>query len=202
MDSRSVGCGAPVGSGCGDLEQAARAPSRMKATILRATSRTEFRLRFRSTSRTVLSPSPLSPQGVLAVEYRFECGLRFLRQMVGLSIVRELVRNNVGLEGQYGMRDQGSRVSVAANEFCRLSESQVDEVVEDQHLAVAIRTSADANGRRFDLSRNHGRDFAWNAFKHNTGHAGAVKRDRIPHKLLDAVQSLALNFIAAHHIDR
>src|SRR5260370_13230590 len=104
--------------------------------------------------------------------------------MVGLSIVRELMRNHVRLERQYGLRDQGSRVSVMANKFCRLSESQVDEVVEDQHLAVAIRTSADANGRRFDLSRNHGRDFAWNAFSHNARHAGPGHRARIPHNLL------------------
>src|SRR6266481_7820469 len=111
--------------------------------------------------------------------------------MVGLSIVRELMRNHVSLEGQYGLCDQGSRVPVAANEFCRLSERQIDEVVENQHLAVAIWTSADADSRRFDLSRNHGRNFARNAFKHNAGHAGAVERDRIAHELLDAVQSLA-----------
>ncbi len=90
---------------------------------------------------------------MLAVEYRFECGLRFFRQVIGLSVVRELMRNHVGLEGQYGFRDQRGGVSIAANEFRRMSKRQVDQVVEDQHLAIAIRPGADADGRRFNLER-------------------------------------------------
>ena len=33
-------------------------------------------------------------------------------------------------------------------------------------------------------------------------HPRAVQRDRIAHELLDGVQRLALNFVAAHHVDR
>ena len=83
-----------------------------------------------------------------------------------------------------------------------MPERQIDQVVEDQHLAIAIRPGADADGWRFDLGRDHGRDFARNAFEINASHAGAIERNRIAHELLDRVQRLALNLVAAHDVDR
>src|SRR5580658_5868622 len=131
IDSRPVGCRGFVawvstgGAGWG-LEQATRAPSRVKATTTCTTSRTLVR---KLIGTTFLRP-PLSPHRMLAEEYRFKCGLRFFRQVVGLIVVRELVRSDVGLEGQYGLRDQRGGVSVAADEFRWLSKRQVDEIVE------------------------------------------------------------------------
>src|SRR5450432_2900350 len=83
-----------------------------------------------------------------------------------------------------------------------MPERQVDEVVEDQHLTIAIGASANANRWRFDFSRDHGGDFAGNAFEIDAGHAGAIERDRIAHELLDGIQSLALNLVASHDVDR
>ena len=79
------------------------------------------------------------------MEYRFECGLRLSWQVVGLGIVRELVRNYIRLESQQRFRDQGGGVSVAAHEFRGMPERQVDQGVEDQHLAIAIRAGPDAD---------------------------------------------------------
>ena len=56
-----------------------------------------------------------------------------------------------------------------------------EQVVDDQHLRVAIGAGADADGGRFDFRGNHGCDLARNAFKHNAADAGAVERNRIAH---------------------
>src|ERR1022692_2315877 len=111
-------------------------------------------------ARTYFLRSLLSPHRALAVKYGFECGLRVLRQMVRLAIVRKLVRGNVSLERQHRIRDQRGRVPIAADKFCRMPKRQVDQIVEDQHLAIAIRASADANRRRFDFRGDHGRHLA------------------------------------------
>ena len=54
----------------------------------------------------------------------------------------------------------------------------------------------------FDFGRDHGRDFARNAFEINAGHASAVESDRIAHELLDRRQIFALHLVAAHHVHR
>ena len=46
------------------------------------------------------------------------------------------------------MRDLGGSVSVAAYEFCRRPEGQVQDVMEDEHLAIAAGAGADADRRR------------------------------------------------------
>src|SRR4029077_9838995 len=99
---------------------------------------------------------PLSLHCVLAVKYRLQCGLRFFRQMVGLGITRELMRRDVRLEAQHRLRSQGGGVRVAANECCWMPERQVDEVMENQHLAIAIGAGADSDGTLFNLVGDHG----------------------------------------------
>ena len=136
------------------------------------------------------------------MDYRFECVLRIFRQVVALSVAWELVRDNISLERQHGLRDQRGGVSVAAYEFCRMPEREVDQVVEDQHLSIAIWPGANADRRRFDFSRDHGGNFARNPFEIDAGHASAIKRDRIAHELLDGVQRFALNFVPSHDVDR
>src|SRR5713226_8143051 len=86
-------------------------------------------------------PPDLSPERLLTMQHRFQRGLRFLRQVVGLAVVRKLVRNHVRFESQHRLRDQRGGISVASNEFRRMPKRQIDQVVEDEHLAVAIRAS-------------------------------------------------------------
>src|SRR5271154_2675617 len=74
--------------------------------------------------------------------------------------------------------------------------------MEDQHLAIAIRTRANADRGRLNFGCDHSRDFARNALKIDTSDAGTIERDRIAHKLLDGIQSLALDFITPHYIHR
>ena len=72
------------------------------------------------------------------MKYRFERRLRIFGQMIGLGVRRKLASGNVGFEGLYGLRDQRRRVSVTPNELGGRAERQVDQIVEDQHLAIAI----------------------------------------------------------------
>ena len=83
-----------------------------------------------------------------------------------------------------------------------MAKGQIEQIVEHQHLAVAIRSGADADGGSVDLGRDHGGDFARDAFEIHAGHAGAVERDSIAHELFDAAERLALHLVAAHHVDR
>lgn len=82
MDSSPVDCRVSGAGACvcaGGLEQATRAPSRRQMNSIRTKFRTHVLRRL------------LSPHSLLAVEYRFKCGLRFFRQVVRLSVTRELV---------------------------------------------------------------------------------------------------------------
>ena len=45
-----------------------------------------------------------------------------------------------------GLADQRAGVGVAADKFCRGREGEVEEIVEDEDLAVAIGSGADADG--------------------------------------------------------
>src|ERR1019366_3636354 len=126
------------------LEHPSSAPNSISVTVSCRMSRTVPRTMPCTISRTTFFSTHHYRCMACLREYRFECGLCFLRQVVGFSVVRELMRNHVGLEGQYGFRNQRGGVSVAANEFRRMSKRQVDQVVEDKHLPIAIRPGADA----------------------------------------------------------
>jgi len=71
------------------------------------------------------------------VEYRFQRGLRFFRQVVRLGVVWELVGNDISLERQHSFRDQRGGVSIAANESCGMPEPRVDEVSESKNASSA-----------------------------------------------------------------
>ena len=83
-----------------------------------------------------------------------------------------------------------------------MAKGQIQNVVEHQHLPIAIRPGADADGGRLDLGRNHGRDFARDAFEQMQATPAAIERHGVAHELLDAAEVFALHLVAAHHVDR
>ena len=52
------------------------------------------------------------------------------------------------------------------------------------------------------LLRDHRRHFARNAFQHDAARSGAFQRERVMHQLLDRLQRLALDLVAAHGMHR
>src|SRR5712691_9770445 len=122
--------------------------------------------------------------------------------MVGLLVRWILARYHVGTEAMHRVADQRGRVGIAAHKFGRWAEGQVQDVVEDEYLAIALRSSADADGWSCHFRRDHGGDFARNAFEINAGHTGAIECYRIAHELLDGSERLALHLVAAHHVHR
>src|SRR6266700_6392500 len=98
------------------------------------------------------------------------------------------------------MRDFSGSIAVAAHEFCRRAEGQVQDVVKDEHLAIAPWSSADPNCRSGDLASDEVGYFAGNSFQENAGYTGAVESGCVPHELFDVGQRLALDLVSAHAV--
>ena len=107
----------------------------------------------------------LSPHRPLALEYCIERGPGFLRQMIGLCICRILPSGYIVAKALYCIGDESFRVTIAMHELCRRPESQIKNIVNHQHLAIAVRPGSDADGRRFNFSGNDVRNFTRNAFQ-------------------------------------
>src|SRR5579871_6196589 len=144
----------------------------------------------------------LSPHGLFAGQYHLERSARVFREMIRLVVGRILQRLHVGLESLHRFADHGGGVAVAAHELGGRSERQVEQVVEDEYLAVALGAGANADGGRVDFGGDHRRHFARDAFEYQAADAGAVQSDGIAHELLDVAERLALHFVSAHDIDR
>src|SRR5581483_11017766 len=99
------------------------------------------------------------------------------------------------------MGDESGRISIASYELCGRPERQVQNVVENEYLAIALRSSANADRRRADFSRDHCGDLARNTFEVQACHSGPVQRYGISHKLFDSTQVLSLNLVAPHYVD-
>src|SRR5262249_9243121 len=75
-------------------------------------------------------------------------------------------------------------------------------VVEDQHLSIALRSSADADGGRGDFARDHGCHLARHTFQHHRKHSGALERDCVFHEPFNTGEVFALNLVPAHLVQR
>src|SRR5579864_872126 len=98
------------------------------------------------------------------------------------------------------MSDFGGCVPVAADEFRRRPEGQVQDVVEHKHLAVAARAGANADRRSANFAGDHVGNFARNSLQENAGDSGTVERGGITHEVFDIAKRLALYLESAHTV--
>ena len=96
---------------------------------------------------------PLLTHHPLTLLDRFERGTSVLWQMVRLRIRRIVAFHHIAAECLDRFRNQRSRVRIAPHKFRRRSESEIDQIMEDQDLAIAIRAGANSDGRAFRLPR-------------------------------------------------
>ena len=80
-------------------------------------------------------------------------------------------------------------------------EGEVEEVVEDEDLAVAVGAGADADGGDAGLRGDAGGEFAGDAFEDDGDGAGVFERAGVGGEAVDGVEGLALHAIAAHAVD-
>ena len=78
---------------------------------------------------------------------------RFLGQMIRLRVGGIDARLHIVFERLHRVADHRAQIGVAANELGRRREGQSQQIVEDQHLAIAIRAGADADGRDLQFVR-------------------------------------------------
>ena len=84
----------------------------------------------------------------------FACAERILgraRKMVGLGVGGKGAAANVIAIGVNGLRDEFACVAITTHKFGRQIKCEAGEIVEDQDLAIALRTSANADGRAWQL---------------------------------------------------
>jgi len=79
---------------------------------------------------------------------------RRLRQVVAFFVGREDAALDIFAIVLDGGAHQRAGVGVAADEFGRRRKGQVEQVVEDENLAVAVGTGADADGGYGQLDGN------------------------------------------------
>ena len=122
--------------------------------------------------------------------------------MVTLCIPGIRARSDILLEILRRAVNQRRRIAVLANEFCRRHKAQVEQIVQHQHLAIALWPGANADGRNGQLGGDHGAHLPRHAFQHHAEAARALHCDGIAHELLDGGQRFALHLIAAHGVQR
>src|SRR6185437_16200689 len=93
--------------------------------------------------------------------------------------------------------DRVTRLGVAFYEGRRKAAEQADDVVEHQHLAVAVRAGADADGGDTDAARDELRELRRHELEHHAPAARLLERDGALHDAPHALLVLALQSIAA-----
>src|SRR5258705_1212658 len=122
--------------------------------------------------------------------------------MVGLLIRWILMGFHVRTKSLNRSSHQRGSVTVAAHKFRRRTKGKVENVVEHEDLAVALRTSANANRRSANFPCNHARYFPRDTFEKQAGHAGAVERVSVAPELFNPTEVLSLHLVPAHDVDR
>src|SRR5271165_4197681 len=144
----------------------------------------------------------LDCHGALAVCNGLQRCQCVLRQVIRLCVGRIASRLHVVPEGLNCAGNDRPEIGVSPDELGRRGKAQPQQVVEDQHLSIALWPRADADGRNFDLMRNQLRHFARNAFQHHAACAAAFQRESVMHELLNCRQRLSLHFVATHGVYR
>jgi len=85
--------------------------------------------------------------------------------MIRLLVRREAAIADIVAIFGGGARDDFGKIRVAACEFRRVAGGQSERVVDDEHLAIAIRAGADADRWNVEIFRDARGDFARNGFE-------------------------------------
>jgi peptidoglycan/xylan/chitin deacetylase (PgdA/CDA1 family) len=100
-----------------------------------------------------------------------------------------------------GGADERGGISVLADKLGRRGEGEVDEVVEDEDLAVAVRAGADADGGNGQLGGDGGGDFAGNAFEYDCAGSGIGQGESVCLELEHGFSGAGLDAVAAHAVN-
>ncbi len=76
-------------------------------------------------------------------------------------------------------------VGVLADELCVRAAGEIDEIVEDEDLAVALGACADADGGDAERGGDVGGDFARDAFENDGDGAGGFESERVAEEIVD-----------------
>src|ERR1051325_2260042 len=93
--------------------------------------------------------------------------------------------------------DRAARFGVALDERRREAAEEADGGVEDEHLAVAMRAGADADGRDADALRDEPRELRGHELEHDAPAPGALEGHRALDDAPHAFLVLALALVAA-----
>src|SRR5262249_26127265 len=99
--------------------------------------------------------------------------------MIRLGIGGEAAAADVGAVIAQSVRDSLAKVRVLASEFGRLGEGKSEQIVHDKNLAVAIRTSTDADRGDAQFAGNARREIARNGFEDDGKGACGFDRSRV-----------------------
>src|SRR5579872_3908221 len=86
-----------------------------------------------------------------------------------------------------------AEIGVLAREFRRAVDAQAHEIVENEHLAVAIRAGADANGRDAKFLRDARGEFARHGFEDDGKSSGGFDSARVAHQAFGGLDRFSLN---------
>ncbi len=131
----------------------------------------------------------------------FEGRCDILGQVIALGISGEGVFFHITAVAINRGPDQSSCVAILADELCRGAEAEIDEVVEDEDLTIAVRSGADANGGDTNLGGDASRDFPRHTFEDQQDSPSSFEGVRVMKEGIDGGNGLALHFIAAHFVD-
>src|ERR1700677_2174854 len=90
---------------------------------------------------------------------------RIFAQMVALLFARELTPFHIVAVVIDRIRDQGCGVTVPAYELSGSGEGQIDEIVQDEYLPIAMRPGADTDSRDVQRGGDALRHFRRNSFQ-------------------------------------
>ena len=99
-----------------------------------------------------------------------------------------------------GGADERAGVAIAADELGGGGKGEVDEVVEDEDLSVAVGSGADADGWNIELGGDGGGGFAGNAFEDEGAGAGFGEAAGIGFEALKGFGGAGLDAVAAHAV--
>ena len=97
-----------------------------------------------------------------------------------------------------GGADERAGVGIAADKLGGRRKGQVEQVVEDEDLAVAVGTGANADGGNGQLGGDLRGHFAGNALEHDGAGAGFGQGQRVGLELQHGLRGARLHAVAAH----